>query len=330
MKAIAFDQPGGPEALHLVERPRPVPAAGEVLIRVVAAGVNRVDVLQRLGRYTPPHGPKDIPGVEVSGVVEARGSGAQRFNIGDPVCALVIGGGYAEFVSVPEGQVLPIPGELDFIQAAAVPETFFTVWAAQYDHGHLLPGESLLVHGGSSGIGTTAIMLAKALGAGPIFATAGSAEKCRACENLGATRAIDYRREDFVAVVREATNGRGVDVILDMVAGSYVPRNLELLADDGRLVFISAMEREFTGSFDVLQMMFRRLVITGISLRGQSVPRKTAIAERVERHAWPLLADGRIAPVIDTVYPLAEAAAAHARLESSGHIGKLVLEIGES
>jgi putative PIG3 family NAD(P)H quinone oxidoreductase len=327
MRVAAFAAPGGPEALQLGERPRPVPAAGEVLIRVAAAGVNRVDVLQRLGRYSPPHGPKDIPGVEVSGTVDACGPGAARFKAGDRVCALVIGGGYAEYVAVPEGQVLPIPGTLDFIQAAAVPETFFTVWAAQYDHGQLKPGESLLVHGGSSGIGTTAIMLAKALGAGPIFATAGSPEKCRACEALGATRAIDYRREDFVAVVRDATGGRGVDVILDMVAGSYVPRNLELLADDGRLVFISAMERDFTATFDVLQMMFRRLVITGISLRGQSIPRKTAIAERVERHAWPLLADGRIAPVIDTVYPLAEAAAAHARLESSGHIGKLVLEV---
>ena len=328
MRAIAITAPGEADVLHLVERVRPVAEAGEVLIRVAAAGVNRVDVLQRLGRYSPPTGPKDIPGVEVAGTVESLGAGTTRFKPGDAVCALVIGGGYAEYVAVPEGQVLPVPTGLDMVAAAALPETFCTDWAALYDHGRLMPGESLLIHGGSSGIGTTAIMLARALGAGPIFATAGSPEKCRACESLGATRAIDYRTEDFVTVVKAATGGRGVDVIVDMVAGDYVPRNLSLLADDGRLVFISAMQRSFEGSFHVLEVMFRRLVITGLSLRGQSVARKSALVARVEAGAWSLLGAGKIQPVIDRVYPLA-AADAHRHLESSLYIGKLVLAVDE-
>ncbi len=327
MRAIVITAPGDADVLRLVERPRPIPNPGEVLIRVAAAGVNRVDVLQRAGRYSPPTGPKDIPGVEVAGTVAGLGAGAGRFKEGDAVCALVIGGGYAEYVAVPEGQVLPRPAGLDMIQAAALPETFCTDWAALYDHGRLAPGESVLIHGGSSGIGTTAIMLARALGAGQIFATAGSAEKCRACEQLGATRAIDYRAEDFVAVVKAATQGRGVDVIIDMVAGDYVARNLSLLADDGRLVFISAMKGTFEGSFNVLDVMFRRLTITGLSLRGQSVARKTELVAAVEAGAWPLLAAGKIKPVIDRTYPLAAAAEAHRRLESSQHIGKLILNV---
>ena len=324
MKAIAFDQPGGPEALHLVERPRPVPAAGEVLIRVVAAGVNRVDVLQRLGRYTPPHGPKDIPGVEVSGVVEARGSGAQRFNIGDPVCALVIGGGYAEFVSVPEGQVLPIPGELDFIQAAAVPETFFTVWAAQYDHGHLLPGESLLVHGGSSGIGTTSIQLALLEGA-KVVVTAGSAKKCDFCVKLGASSAINYNEQDFVAGVKEATAGHGADVILDMVGGKYAKRNIESLAMDGRLAHLSGGDgTEF--SVAVSAIMAKRAVVTGSQLRVSALSLKTEIVRQVTERVWPHLGT-KVTPIIDSIMPLADAAGAHARMETSVHIGKILLEV---
>jgi putative PIG3 family NAD(P)H quinone oxidoreductase len=326
MNAIEIARPGGPEVLSLVSRPTPQPRGDELLVRVAAAGVNRVDVLQRTGVYRPPAGATDIPGVELAGIVEARGPAARRYAVGDRVCGIVVGGGYAQYCAIPEGQALPIPRALDDIAAAGVPETFFTVWAALYGQGRFCPGESLLVHGGSSGIGTTAIMLARALGAGEIFATAGSPEKCRACERLGATRAIDYHNEDFVAVVAEATHGRGVDVVLDIVAGDYVRRNLSVLADDGRLVQVGRMSQDLDVTVNVLAIMYRRLVFTGVSLRGQSVERKSALARDLEARAWPLLESGTIAPVIDSVLPLAQAAEAHRRLESSAHVGKIILK----
>jgi putative PIG3 family NAD(P)H quinone oxidoreductase len=328
MTAIVATRPGGPEVLSVVRRPIPEPRSGEVLIEVAAAGVNRVDVLQRLGRYTPPAGTTDILGVEAADTVAALGSGASRFEIGDRVCGLVIGGGYAEYCCVPEGQTLPLPAGLSFVQGAGLPETFITTWTALFDHGRLEAGESILIHGGSSGIGTTAIMLARMTGASAIFVTAGSPEKCRACESLGANRAINYRTEDFAAVVREATGGRGVDVIMDMVAADYVPRNMSLLADDGRLVFVGRMGPLVDSPINPTPIMFKRLTITGLSLRGQSIERKSAIARAVERTAWPWLAGGKIAPVIDRTYPLASAAEAHRRLKTSAHIGKLILDVG--
>lgn len=329
MIAIGIARPGGPEVLRTVRRAVPAPLGDELLVRVGAAGVNRVDVFQRLGIYTPPPGTTDIPGVEFAGTVVGTGPGATRFAVGERVCGIVRGGAYAEYCVIPEGQALPVPTGYDDVRAAGVPETFFTVWAGLYGQGRFKPGESLLVHGGSSGIGTTAIMLARALGAADIFATAGSDEKCRACEKLGATRAINYRREDFAAVVRDATAGHGVDVVIDTVAGDYVAKNIGLLADDGRLVFIGRMSQELDFSANVLRIMYSRLSITGVSLRGQSVARKTAIARAVEQHAWPLLSNGTIAPLIDSVLPLAHAEQAHRRLESSEHIGKIILKTGD-
>ena len=328
MMAIEIARPGGPEVLRAVARALPAPAGDELLVRIGAAGVNRVDVFQRTGIYTPPPGTTDIPGVEFAGTVVAAGPLARRFSSGDRVCGIVRGGAYAEFCTIPEGQALPVPRGYDDVRAAGVPETFFTVWAALYGQGRFKPGESLLVHGGASGIGTTAIMLARALGAGAIFATAGSDEKCRACEALGATRAINYREQDFAAVVRDATGGRGVDVVLDIVAGPYVAHNISLLADDGRLVFVGRMSQELDFSANVLRIMYHRLSITGVSLRGQSVERKTVIARALEHEAWPLLCDGTIAPVIDSVFPLAQAEAAHRRLEASAHTGKIILTTG--
>ena len=327
MTAIEIVELGVAGRLRAARRPIPIPAADEVLIRVAAAGVNRVDVLQRLGRYTPPPGATDIAGVEVAGRVVACGEHVSRFAIGDAVCALIVGGGYAEYVAAPEGQTFPVPSGYSFREAAALPETFCTVWTAMYGQGRLAPGESVLIHGGASGIGTTAIMLARALGAGQIITTAGSSEKCRACEDLGATRAINYRAEDFSRIVHEVTEGRGVDVIIDMVGGDYVEKNLKILADDGRLVFIGVMSRIREAGFNAVDVMFRRLVITGVSLRGQSVARKTEICRQVEAHAWPLLEQRRIEPVIDSVYPFTEAEAAHRRLEAMAHIGKLILEM---
>jgi len=326
MTAIGIAHAGGPEVLQPVRRAIPEARGDELLVRVGAAGVNRVDVFQRTGIYTPPSGTTDIPGVEFAGTVVARGPAATRFAVGERVCGIVRGGGYAEYCVIPQGQALPVPTGYDDVRAAGVPETFFTVWAGLYGQGRFKPGESLLVHGGSSGIGTTAIMLARALGAGAIFATAGSDEKCRACEALGATQAINYRKQDFAAVVREATGGRGVDVVIDIVAGTYVAQNIALLADDGRLVFIGRMSQQLDFSANVLRIMYSRLVITGVSLRGQSVERKTAIARDLEQHAWPLLCSGTIAPLIDSVFPLAQAAAAHRKLESSEHIGKIILK----
>ena len=285
MRAVEIAADGGPEVLRVASRDVPQPGAGEVLIRVAAAGVNRVDVFQRLGIYRPPAGTTDIPGVELAGEVVALGSATHRYRIGDRVCALVRGGGYAEYCAAPEAQVLPVPAGYDMTRAAGIMETFCTVWTALYDRARFKPGESILIHGGSSGIGTTAIMLARADGSPAIFATAGSAEKCAACERIGATRAINYRTEDFEAVVREATGGKGVDVIVDIVAGDYVPKNLALLRPDGRLVFVGRMSQKVDVAVNVLRIMYDRLVVTGVSLRGQSVEQKRAIVSALERRA---------------------------------------------
>ena len=304
----------------------PQPAAGEILIRVRAAGVNRPDVQQRLGAYAPPPGASDLPGLEAAGEVAAVGPGGSVWSVGDPVCALLPGGGYAEYALTHQDHALPVPRGMGMVKAAALCETFFTVWSNVFGRGRLAAGESFLVHGGSSGIGTTAIQLARVRGA-RVFATAGSEEKCRACRALGAELAINYREADFVAAVREATDGRGVDVILDMVGGDYLPRDVRALAVDGRLVMIAhpggpKVELNFA------QVMVKRLTITGSTLRPQSVEAKARIAADLRREVWPLLDAGRIAPVIDRTYPLDAAAEAHARMESSAHVGKIVLEVG--
>jgi NADPH:quinone reductase len=321
---VEIAAPGSPDVLRPAERPDPAPGRGEVVIRVAAAGVNRPDVMQRQGRYPPPPGASDIPGLEVAGVIEALGEGVTSWRAGDAVCALVSGGGYATKCVAPAAQCLPIPPPLDVVAAAAVPETFFTVWANVFDRGRLQPGESALFHGGASGIGTTAIQLAKARGA-RVFATAGSAEKCRACERLGAERAIDYRTEDFVDVVRQLTMGRGVDLILDIVGGSYVNRNLAALAMDGRQVVIGFMEGEPTATIDLRRVLGRRLTITGSALRPRTVEEKGAIAAALRREVWPLLERGEVAPVVYRTFPLVEAPDAHRLMESGGHIGKIVL-----
>jgi len=303
----------------------PVPKRGEALIKVAAAGVNRPDVLQRQGTYTPPPGVTDIPGLEVAGTIASLGEGVTDWRLRDAVCALVAGGGYAEYCAAPGPQCLPVPRGLDAMAAAALPETFFTVWTNVFDRGRLAPGETLLVHGGSSGIGTAAIQLARAFGA-RVFATAGSPEKCAACVRLGAERAIDYKREDFVAVVKEVTGGKGADVILDMVGGSYIPRNVEALAADGRLVQIALLEGA-TAEVDFGRVMMRRLTLTGSTLRPRSVEEKGAIARALRERVWPLLESGRVRPVVHATFPLAEAAAAHRLMESSRHIGKIVLRV---
>jgi NADPH2:quinone reductase len=319
---------GGPEVLRLAQRPRPAAVRGEVLIQVAAAGVNRPDLFQRLGKYPPPPGASDIPGLEVAGTVVAVGEPVDepmRWTVGDRVLALVPGGGYADFVAVPAVQCLPIPPTLTMVEAAAVPETFFTVWTNVFDRGRLAPGEFLLVHGGTSGIGTTAIQMARALGA-RVLATAGSDPKCEACERLGAERAINYRSADFVVVAREHSGGHGMDVILDMVGGDYLPRNIEVLAADGRLVQI-ALLRGSRAELDLNAVMRRRLTITGSTLRSQSVTVKGSIARALEARVWPLIADGTIRPVIHAVFPLAHAADAHRVLEQGNHIGKVVLTV---
>jgi NADPH2:quinone reductase len=325
MRVIDVPQPGGPEALVLTERPVPQPAQGEVLIEVAAAGVNRADVLQRRGFYPSPPGAPSNPGLEVAGTIAAVGVGVVEFEVGDPVCALLQGGGYAEYCCVDAGQVLPIPGALDMIEAASLPEAMFTVWSNVFGFGRLQPGETLLVHGGSSGIGVTAIQLAAVLGH-TVFATAGSAEKCRFCESLGARRAIDYKSEDFVAAIAAATGGRGVDVVLDMVGGSYVSRNLQALAPEGRLVMI-ATQGGVKGEIDVLRIMQQRLVITGSTLRPRPAQFKRALRDQLVAKVWPLLAAGRIRPVIDSVFALAEAGRAHARMENGEHKGKIILDL---
>lgn len=325
MRAIEIRQPGPPEVLTLCERPMPVPAPGEVLIKVHAAGINRPDVLQRLGHYPVPPGASDLPGLEVAGEIVDGDLAGSGFAKGDLVCALVQGGGYAEYCSAPLAQCLPLPRGLSAVEAASLPETFFTVWSNVFDRARLADGESLLVQGGSSGIGVTAIQLAGALGH-RVFATAGSDEKCRACERLGAQRGINYRTEDFAAVVKELTQGKGVDVILDMVAGDYVNRELACLADDGRIAIIALLGGA-KGQLDFGQVLRRRLSITGSTLRPRPVAFKAAIAARLKERVWPLIEAGRIRPVIHQVFPLAQAAEAHALMETSTHVGKIVLTV---
>ena len=326
MRAIQIREPGGPEVLQACDRPTPVPGAGEVLIRVHAAGVNRPDVLQRKGGYAPPAGASDLPGLEIAGVVEGGDLADSGLAIGDAVCALVAGGGYAEFCAAPVGQVLRVPAGLSFAEAAGLPETYFTVWSNVFDRGRLGPGESLLVQGGTSGIGVAAIQVAAALGHA-VYATAGSDDKARACESLGARRGINYRTEDFVGVVRAATDGRGVDVILDMVAGDYVPREIACLADDGRLVIIALLGGA-QSPIDLAAVLRRRLTITGSTLRPRPVAFKAAIAGRLRSIVWPLIEAGRVRPIVHAVMPLVEAAQAHRLMESSAHIGKIVLAVG--
>lgn len=325
MRAIEITKPGGPEVLVPVERPKPEPRPNEILVKVAAAGVNRPDVLQRMGLYPVPPDASDLPGLEVAGEVVACGSAVAMWKPGDKVCALVHGGGYAEYCVAPEVQALPVPKGLSLVEAASLPETFFTVWSNVYDRGALKPGESLLVQGGASGIGVTAIQMAAALG-NRVFATAGSDEKCAACVKLGAERCFNYRTQDFVAGVKAATGGKGVNVILDMVGGDYVPRELKCLADDGRLVFIAFL-RGPRAELDIGEVMRRRLTLTGSTLRPRPVEFKGAIARNLRDRIWPLIEAGRIRPVIYRTFPLAEAAEAHRLMESSQHIGKIVLTV---
>ncbi len=325
MKAIEIQTYGGPEVLVPCERPKPTLKPGEVLIQVAAAGVNRPDVLQRMGHYPVPPGASDLPGLEVAGTIVEGEVGDSGLAIGDRVCALVQGGGYAEFCAAPIAQCLPIPKGLSEAEAASLPETFFTVWSNVFDRAQLKVGETLLVQGGTSGIGVAAIQIAAAMGA-RVFATAGSDDKARACERLGATRGINYRSEDFTAVVRELTGGRGVDVILDMVAGSYVPREINCLADDGRLAIIALLGGN-KAEVDFGQVLRRRLTITGSTLRSRPVAFKAAIARQLRERVWPLIEAGTIKPVIYRTLPLEQAAAAHRLMESSEHIGKIVLSL---
>ncbi len=325
MTAIEIVEPGGPEVLKPTERPRPEPELGEILVKVAAAGVNRPDCMQRAGGYAPPPGASDIPGLEVAGSIVALGDGVAEWNLGDEVCALVSGGGYAEYCVVPAPQALPLPRDFDMTRAAAVPETYFTVWTNVFERGRLDGGERFLIHGGASGIGTTAIQLGVAFGA-RVFATAGTAEKCAVCEELGAERAINYREEDFVAVIGELTGGEGVDLIVDMVGGDYLERNLAALAIEGRLVQI-ALQHGTSAEINVLPLMVKRLTFTGSTLRPRTVEQKAAIATALLENVWPLLNEGRVGPVMDSTFPLAEAAQAHARMESGAHIGKIVLTV---
>lgn len=322
MRAIEITEAGGPDVLQLTQRPMPEAGHGQVVIKVAWAGVNRPDALQRAGLYAPPPGASDLPGLEASGEVVSVGDGVQDLSVGDAVCALLPGGGYAEYVATPAAHCLPVPDRMGLREAACLPETYFTVWSNVFTRGGLKAGERFLVHGGSSGIGTTAIQLAHAFEA-RVFATAGSAEKCAACVDLGAERAINYREEDFVAILKEEG---GADLILDMVGGDYIPRNLKALADDGRLVQIAFLggpkvEVNFT------TLMTRRLTMTGSTLRPQSDLAKARIAQDLRETVWPLLSAGRIGPVMDQEFDLDDAAQAHARMESSGHIGKIVLKV---
>ncbi len=325
MRCVAIREPGGPEVLVPEERPIPEPGPGEVLIRVAAAGVNRPDILQRLGRYAPPPGVSDLPGLEVAGTIERVGPGVTEWSAGDRVCALLAGGGYAEYAVAPAPQCLPVPAGLTSLEAAALPEVMFTVWTNVFERGRLAAGESILVHGGSSGIGTAAIQLAKALGA-RVFATAGSADKCAACTGLGAERCVNYREADFVSVLRDATGGRGVDVVLDMVGGDYVARDLDLLAPEGRLVQIGLLGGA-KATINLSAIMQKRLTLTGSTLRPRSVEEKGRLARAVQAHVWPLLESGAVRVPVHATFPLADAAAAHRTMEASGHIGKLVLQV---
>ncbi|MHB1862659.1 MAG: NAD(P)H-quinone oxidoreductase [Gemmatimonadaceae bacterium] len=325
MRVIECTTPGGPDVLVPGERPAPVAGAGEVLIRVAAAGVNRPDLLQRRGAYPPPLGASDILGLEVAGTIAAVGPHTTGLAVGDDVCALVAGGGYAEWCVAPAAQCLPVPRGLSMVEAASLPETFFTVWANVFDRGRLAAGESLLVQGGASGIGVAAIQMARALGA-RVFATAGTPDKCAACMQLGAERAVNYKTEDFVEAIRAATGGRGVDVILDMVGGDYVPRELSLLADDGRLVFIATLGGA-NAQFNIREVMAKRLVITGSTLRPRPVAFKGEIAAALRARIWPLIEAREIKPMVHQVFAFADAAAAHRALERGEHVGKIVLQL---
>lgn len=323
MLAIEITEPGGPEVLKPGTRPVPEPAAGEVLVKVAFAGVNRPDVIQRSGGYPPPPGASDIPGLEIAGTVASVGAGVTRWSVGDQVCALVAGGGYAEYCTAPADTCSPIPAGYSLAEAAALPENYYTVWTNVFERGRLQPGETFLVHGGSSGIGTTAIQLARAFGA-RVFATAGSPDKVRVCEELGAERGIDYRHEDFVEVIKAAG---GADVILDMVGGPYIQRNLDCLKLEGRLVQIAFLQPPVVDKFNFLKIMTQRLTITGSTLRPRTVAQKAAIARQLEDKVWPLLEARSVKPLIHSTFPLADAAGAHALMESSRHIGKILLEV---
>ena len=325
MQCIGFASPGGPEVLNLIDRPLPAPKQGEVLIKVGAAGINRADCYQRQGAYPPPPGASDVLGLEVSGTIAALGEGVSGWKVGDKVCALVSGGAYAQYCTAHSGSCFAIPTGYDWVKAAALPETFMTVWSNVWLRAGLKPGETLLVQGGSSGIGTTAIQLAKALGH-RVFVTAGSAEKCAACEKLGAEKAINYNTEDFVEVVKKFTDGRGVNVILDMVGGDYIPRELNALAEEGRIVLI-AFQRGMQATVDLGLIMRRRLTVTGSTLRARDENFKTTVARSVKDKVWPLLESGTLAPVISATFPLAQAADAHRLMESSQHIGKIILTV---
>ena len=325
MTCIAIREPGGPDVLIAREQPLPSPDEGEILVKVIAAGVNRPDVMQRQGHYPPPKGATEIPGLEIAGEVVELGRGTKRWKQGDKVMALVVGGGYAEYCLAFETHALPVPANLSMVEAAAIPETFFTVWHNVFERGKLAAGETLLVHGGSSGIGTTAIQLAKALGA-RVITTAGTPEKCGACRKLGADLAIDYKTEDFVALTKQATQGRGADLILDMVGGDYVGRNYEAAAVEGRIVQIAFLASSRV-TLDLMRLMLKRLTHTGSTLRARAVADKAAIARAVENNVLPLIASGRVKPLIDSTFPLAQASAAHARMESGRHIGKIVLTL---
>ena len=325
MTAVAISTPGGPEVLKPTSVPTPKPGPGQVLVKVAAAGVNRPDVAQRMGVYPPPPGHSPLPGLEIAGTVAEVGTGVTRWKVGDSVCALVNGGGYAQYCIAEETAALPIPIGLDMVKAAAVPETFFTVWNNVFERGALKSGEWFLVHGGTSGIGTTAIQLAKAFGA-RVLATAGSADKCKACVDLGADRAINYKTEDFVAVAKEATGGKGVDVILDMVSGDYVEKNIIAAADDGRVVQIATLGGADV-KINIARLMMKRITLTGSTLRPRTREVKAGFARALESKVWPLIAAGKVQVVMDSTFPLAQAAEAHRRLESSQHIGKIVLTV---
>jgi len=325
MTAIEISAPGGPDVLKPAVLATPKPGPGQMLVKVAAAGVNRPDVAQRSGSYPPPPDASPLPGLEIAGAVAALGDRVTRWRVGDQVCALVNGGGYAEYCLVEDVQALPLPDGFDVVRAAGIPETFFTVWANVFDRGRLAAGEWLLVHGGSSGIGTTAIQLAKAFGA-KVIATAGSAAKCRACLDLGADRAVNYRSEDFVTACQEATGGKGVDVILDMVAGSYTDRNIMAAAPEGRIVQIAVLGGA-TVSFNISRLMMKRLTLTGSTLRPRSRAFKGFLATSLEAKVWPLLAAGKVQVVLDSTFPLLQAAAAHRRMETGEHIGKIVLTV---
>ncbi|MGX1786038.1 NAD(P)H-quinone oxidoreductase [Bosea sp. NPDC055332] len=325
MTAIGFDAPGGPDVLKAQQRPVPQPGPGQLLVHVAVAGVNRPDVLQRMGGYAPPPGASDIPGLEIAGRIVALGEGVSRYEVGDQVCALVAGGGYAEYAVVHEDNALPIPSGLSLEEAGAIPETYFTVWTNVFQRGGLKKGESFMVHGGTSGIGTTAIQLAKAFGA-TVLATAGSDEKCAACRELGADHAINYRTEDFVAAAKAATGGRGVNLILDMVGGDYINRNYDAAAESGRIVQIAFLNGP-KAEVDFRRLMMKRLTHTGSTLRPRTIAEKAAIARELEEKVWPLLTEGRCKPVIHARFPLAQAAEAHRLMESNAHIGKIVLTV---